>query len=265
MMRHAGSVRPGAPLTWLIPLLLLGGVGCAPQLDRIEVAVQQSRDDIARLEAENKRLVQEMEALASLLRMDRDAGGESSAMSLTKLSQVSGRLDQLMLKLDDNAQYMRNLAARVDLLVARSGIPTLGEYTPPAPTSEATAELPEEGRSILEAAELDLSRGNLALAKSGFEEFLSRFGQTTAADVVLYRLGSIELDEGEHGRALSRFEDLVARFPGSAWAPAALYKSRTCLVQMGRDGDAAVKGEALMQTFPDSDEAALLRAELGLD
>ena len=59
----------------------------------------------------------------------------SSAMRLAKLVQVSTRLDQLMQKLDDNAEYMRDLSARVDLLATRQGIPTLGEYKPPSDRS----------------------------------------------------------------------------------------------------------------------------------
>ena len=109
----------------------VGSTGCAPQLDRIELGVQENHDEIARLQAENRRLMQEVQALGQLLRMDQDAGDESSAMRLAKLAQVSVRLDQLLQKLDDNAEYMRDLSARVDLLATRSGIPTLGEYKPP--------------------------------------------------------------------------------------------------------------------------------------
>ena len=83
--------------------------GCAPQLNRIEVAVQDNRDQVARMQAENKRLLQEMQALNQLMRIEKDAGDETSAMRLAKLSQVSARLDQLMQKLDDNAQYMLSL------------------------------------------------------------------------------------------------------------------------------------------------------------
>lgn len=263
----AGGTRAAAlrALPAAVAVAVLTGGGCAPQLDRIETGVQQNRDDIARLEAENRRVVQEIQSLIALLRMDRDAGDESSAMGLTKLSQVSGRLDQLMLKLDDNAQYMRNLSARVDLLVARSGVPTLGEYTPPAPAAQAAPDLPEEGRAVLEAAELDLSRGNLDLARSGYEEFLTRFGRSGAADQALYRLGAIEMDAGEYERAFSRFGELLERFPGSSWAPGALYKSRACLLRLDRAQEAESRGELLLRMFPDSEEAALLRAEAGMD
>jgi predicted RNase H-like nuclease (RuvC/YqgF family) len=117
---------PPRRICYLPVVALVLMAGCAPQLDRIEISVQENRDEISHLQTENMKLLQEMEALGQLLRMDRDAGDESSAMRLAKLSMVSTRLDQLMQKLDDNAEYMRNLSARVDLLATRQVIPTLG-------------------------------------------------------------------------------------------------------------------------------------------
>ena len=242
-------------------LLLLAG--CAPQLNRIEVAVQDNRDQVARMQAENKRLLQEVQALNQLMRMDKDAGDESSAMRLAKLSQVSARLDQLMQKLDDNAQYMRELSARVDLLASRQGIPTLGDYKP-SQGGGADA-LPEEGRSIFQAAEADRTRGNNDLARQGYEEFLQRFGKSEAADDALYRLGDLAYAEGDHAGAVKRFEDLLGRFPKSDWAPAAMYKARSCYLALGRKQDAWKMGGDLLAKYPASDEAALLKEETGKD
>lgn len=236
--------------------------GCAPQLNRIEVAVQDNRDQVARMQAENKRLLLEVQALNELMRMDRNAGDETSAMRLSKLTQVSGRLDQLMQKLDDNAQYMRALSARVDLLATRQGIPTLGEYKPPQTGAGAEA-MPEEGRSIFAAAELDRTRGNNDLARQGYEEFLQRFGNSEAADDALYRLGDLAYADGDHAGAVKRFEDLIARFPDSEWLPAAMYKGRACYLALGRKQEAWKMGGELLTRFPASDEAALLKEESG--
>jgi tol-pal system protein YbgF len=258
-----GKLAPkyGYAWLWLAATALLAG--CAPQLDRIEVAVQENRDEISRLQTENLKLLTEMEALGQLLRMDRDAGDESSAMRLAKLSQVSTRLDQLMQKLDDNAEYMRDLSARVDLLATRQGIPTLGEYKPPANTGVSAETLPEEGRAIFEMAELDRNRGNIDLAKSGFEEFLSKYGNSELSDDALYWLGDLAFGEGDAAAALGYFEDMLGRFPASERAPAALYKARACLQNLGRPDEAADMGQLLVKQYPESNEAALLQAESG--
>lgn len=234
--------------------------GCAPQLDRIETGVQENRDDIARMQVENRRLLQEVQALGELLRMDRNAGDESSAMRLAKLEQVSVRLDQLLQRLDDNAQYMRDLSARVDLLATRSGLPTLGEYKPPVAGASAET-LPEEGRAILEAAELDRSRGNLDLARAGFEEFLDRYPRAEAADRAVYWLGDLAYGAGDNAAALARFQELIADHPTSEFRAAALYKARSCLLALGRTAEATVMGDDLLRGYPQSDEAAQLRLE----
>ena len=233
--------------------------GCAPQLDRMEIAILENRNEISKLEVQNQRMMQEVEALGQLLRMDRNAGDESSAMRLAKLSQVSTRLDQLLQKLDDNAEYMRDLSARVDLLATRSGIPTLGEYKPPPSKQEPGLALPEEGRSIFEAAELDRSRGNSELARAGFQEFMDRYGNSEFADNALYWLGDLAYAEKEYSKALGYFQDLMDRFPESDRIPASMYKGRTCLLELERKEDAWTLGGDLLARYPDSPEAALLR------
>lgn len=245
---------------------LILATGCAPQLNRIETGVQENRDQVARLQAENKRVLQEMQALNQLMRMDKDAGDESAAMRLSKLTQVSQRLDQLMQKLDDNAQYMRELSARVDLLATRQGLPPVGGGKPGAGGAvNATAgdALPEEGRAIFNAAEQDRTRGNNDLARQGYEEFLQRFGGSEAADDALYRLGDLAYADGDHAGAAKRFEELLSRFPDSEWVPAALYKGRACYLALGRKQEAWKLGGDLLARFPASNEAALLKEETG--
>ncbi len=251
---------PAGPALGLAGMLLAGVLltGCAPQLNRIEVAVQDNHDAISRMQAENKRLVQEVQAMGALLRMDRDAGDESSAMRLARLGQVATRMDLLLRKLDDNAEYMRALSARVDLLATRQGIPTLGEYKPPTQSDVSGETLPEEGRSILAQAELDRNRGNYELAQEGFEEFLARFGNSEAADDAVYWLGDIAYGQGENDLAVTRFTDLLERFPTSEWAAAALFKGRASLLALGRSNEAWEWGGKLLTQFPDSAEAALL-------
>lgn len=243
-------------------LAILTAAGCAPQLDRIEAAVQDNNDEIAQLKAENRRLLQEQIALGELLRMDRDAGDHSSAMRLAKLTQVSNRMDQLLQKLDDNAEYMRDLSARVDLLATRAGVPTLGEYRPP-PQGSSHADLPEEGRTILEVAELDRSQGNMELARAGFSEFLDLYPDSEAGDRALYWLGDLDYGDGDHAGALVWFQRVLDEYPESAFVPAALYKGRSCLLALGRKDEAWEMGGTLLQDHPDAPEAALLREETG--
>ncbi len=260
-MRHQFLRLAGAVLVTAAGLAML--TGCAPQLDRIELAVQVNRDEMAELRAENRRLQQEVQALAQLLRMESEAGGETDAQRFAKLGQVSGRLDQLMRKLDDNAEYMRELSARVDLLATRSGIPTLGEYKPPQPGGDdGLAVLPEEGRSIYQAAQLDRSRGNVELAREGFRDFLATYNNSELGDDARYWLGDLAYGEQDWTDAADQFERLLADHPDTPWAAAALLKRGYCLKELGRPDEAATTFRRLADEYPDSNEAALIRDQL---
>jgi tol-pal system protein YbgF len=246
-----------------VALLGLAAAGCAPQLDRIELAVQENHDEIATLQAENRRLAQEVKSLGALLRLESTAGDQSHAERVARLGQVSMRLEQLMQKLDDNAAYMRELSARVDLLATRQGVPTLGEYKPPSELQAGAAALPEEGRSIFQAAQLDRSSGNVAMARDGFRDFLERFASSELADDARYWLGDMAFGEQEYRNAADHFEALLTDHPETSWAPAALLKWSLALRELGEDATADQVAADLVERFPDSNEAALVAAPDG--
>jgi len=239
--------------------------GCAPQLDRIELSVQESREDIAAMQAESRRVRQEVASLAELMRMSADVGDENNAQRYATLAQVVGRLDQLTQKLDDNAAYMRDVSARVDLLATRVGVPTLGEYRPPAAGQNALADLPEEGRSIFQAAQLDRSRGSIDSAREGFTEFLDRYGDSELADDAMYWLGDLAYGEGNWQLAADEFSSLLAKHPDTTWAPAAMLKCGYSYEKHGDEDKAEKIFRDLVKTHPDSNEAALAKEALGGD
>ncbi len=251
----------------IVILLSAGGLGllggCAPQLDRIESAVQQNQAEIADMQAQNRRVQQEVGSLADMLRLEMNAGDETNAQRFAKLNQVSNQLDQLMQKLDDNAAYMRDLSARVDLLATRAGVPTLGEYKAPEAGSRAgLAALPEEGRSIFDAAMLDRSRGNVEPAREGFQEFLTRYGRSELADDARYWLGDLAYGQGDFAAAATEFSQLLSDFPQTDKAPAALLKRGYCLRELGKTDEATAVFNDLISRYPDSNEAGLAKDEI---
>jgi TolA-binding protein len=262
LTRMSGSSTAGKSLglsaVVLFSAFLFGG--CSPQLDRIELAVQKNHDAITKLEAENKRTMTQVKALGEFLRLDTNAGDETSAMRAQRLLQVSQQLDQMMHKLEDNAEYMRNISARVDLLATRGGTVTLGDYKPPANNSDGNLMM-EAGKSILDAAVLDKNQGNSELARMGFQDYLKDYGMSESADDALYYLGELDMADGQAETALGSFQKLVEDFPNSEFVPAALYKSRTCLLDLDRKEEAWAMGGDLITRFPQSPEAALLQAE----
>jgi len=256
-MRPVVMTKVGAALVAAAGLSLM--TACAPQLDRIELAVQENSDEMAEMRAENRRLAQDVEALSELLRLTSMSGDETSAERFARLGQVSMRLEQLLTKLDDNAAYMRDLSARVDLLATRAGIQTLGEYRPPEATGDdGIAALPEEGRSIYQAAQLDRSRGNVELAREGFEEFLERYGDSELGDDARYWLGDLSYGEQDYVDANDQYQRLLIDHPETPWAAAALLKRGYCLQELDRGEESREVFELLVERFPDSNEAALV-------
>jgi tol-pal system protein YbgF len=214
------------------------------------------------MQAESRRLRQEVTSLAELMRLSADVGDENNAQRYATLSQVIGRLDQLTQKLDDNAAYMRDVSARVDMLATRVGVPTVGEYRAPAAGQDALADLPEEGRSIFQAAQLDRSRGNIDLAREGFTEFLDRYGESELADDAMYWLGDLDYGEGNWQGASDHFAELLAKHPDTSWASAALLKSGYSLEKRGDEVRAEEIFRELIAKHPESNEAALAKEAL---
>ncbi len=244
-------------------LLLLAG--CAPQLDRIETELQANTEEISKMRVEQQRLRQDLEAINGLLRLGQDSGAETDAQRLARISQLGLKIDQLIQKLDDNTQYMRSLSARVDLLATGAGVPTLGEYKGPLPgasADSALAELPEEGRAIFRAAQLDRNRGNTEMAREGLQEFLEKYGNSELADDAIYWLGDLAYGERQYSQALGHFQDLFDRFPQSEYGSASMLKSAYCLQYLGRDIESREYLERLIAEYPDTPEAKQAEDEL---
>ena len=242
-------------------LLLLGG--CAPQFDRIEEGVMRNGQELERLQREQTLLRQQVESIDGLLRADQDAGKQVDARGNARVGQLSQRIDQLIQKLDDNASFMRNLSARVDLLATRAGLSPLGGPTAaPGAAGSGSGAPAEEGRAIFQAALRDRSRGETELARQGFKEFLAKHGQSELADDAMYWLAELDYADGKQAAALAGFQALLARFPQTELAPATELKIGYCQLALGQDAAGRQTLNRLIEQHPASEEAGLARERL---
>lgn len=256
------TVRPSAFLLPLASVLTLSG--CTAQFEHLESAVERNGDELVALKGEQRLIRQEVESLGRLLRADDDSGVQTDARLITRMGQLETRLDQLIRLQEDNGEYMRSLSARVDLLTTRLGVPTLGEYkTVDEPeTGAALAELPEEGRAIFDAAMLDRSRGNDAVARQGLEEFLARYPRSELTGDALYWLGEMAYADGDYAGALVHLSAVVEDHPGTERRPDAMLKIVYCHRELGRPAQARTALEQLEREYPGSEQAALAAAGL---
>jgi len=182
------------------------------------------------------------------------------------MGQLESKVDHLTQMLEDNNEFMRTISARVDMLATRLGVPTLGEFKALGAGDVDVApleSLPEEGRAIYQAAMLDRSRGNADAARTGFEEFLGKYGRTELADDALYWLGDLDYGAGRYQEALASFQRLLADHPDAERRPDAMLKAGFCQIELGDAAGGRATLEQLIATYPGTETAALAEQGLG--
>ncbi len=241
-------------------VLLLAAAGCAPQFDRIETGVMRNNVEIEQMRREVALLRLQVAGVDSLLHIGQDVGVQSGARDAARVGVLSQKIDQLIQKLDDNAEFMRGLSARVDLLATRAGVPLASAGQAPPPTGRGG--IPEQGWAIFQAAQRDRSLGNADLARQGFKEFLDKYGQSDLAGDAMYWLGELDYADRLYADALAQFQAMLARFPNSQLAAAAQLKAAYCQLEMGKTQEGRQGLQQLIARYPNSDEAGLARARL---
>lgn len=239
--------------------------GCSPQFAGIESSVDRNGEEIARMRDDQMLIRQELESISRLLKADNGSGENQDVRVQTRLAQLDRKIEQLLRLQQDNAEYVRGLSARVDLLTTRLGVPTIGEYktVDDDPAGDGLDVLPEEGQSLFDAAKLDRNRGNDDLAREGFNDFLTRYPRSELADEALYWLGEMAYARGDYAEALDKLGLLVAEHPQSMLRADALMKQIFCHQGLGQNDRAQEMLLRLQTEFPDSEQAALAAAGLG--
>ena len=239
--------------------------GCSPQFAGIESAVDRNGEEIARMHGDQQLIRQELASINRLLQADNGSGENQDARVQTRLAQLDGKIEQLLRLQEDNAEFVRGLSARVDLLTTRLGVATIGEYktVDDGQDLDGMDVLPEEGQSLFDAAKLDRDRGNDELARSGFEDFLGRYPRSELADDALYWLGEMAYAAGDYETALAKLGEVIDAHPGSELRADAMMKQVFCSQALARNDQARETLLRLQTEFPDSEQAALAAAGLG--
>ena len=203
--RVAGSraVLLGRRPAWRRGRWLLAG--CAPQLDRIEVAVQENRDEISRLQAENKRLLQEVEALGQLLRWTgrrRRILGHAAGQAVPGVHPAGPA--------DAEAGRQRRVHAR-PVGPGRSAGHAAGDSHPGRVQAAGGHQrrrprpCPRRAGPSSRWPSWTATGATSSWPGQGFEEFLSKYGESEVADDALYWLGDLAYGEGDRCGRLALF------------------------------------------------------------
>jgi len=256
----------------LLALLLVGGVGCVmpDQLSQMQKDLADVRQQLSRMEREQQ------DALAKLSELETRAG-EDEPLTRAELADVSLRIDQASRDVSIVDERMNDMALRIDRLAdevnqsrmtadrARPPLDTT-EPDPPAaggalPGTNPADALPDP-EALYNTAYADFSKGNYALAISGFEEYVEKFPDSATADNAQYWIGECHFSQGNFAEGIRAFDMLLETHPDSDKAAAGNLKKALAFLEQNQIGQAIVQLRFVSEEYPNSDEAKIARDKL---
>ncbi|MBT4292401.1 tetratricopeptide repeat protein [bacterium] len=244
----------------LIAIALVLLTGCSAQFDQVGRAVDKNARSLDVIQPEQQLLRQEVAAITAVTEGLQGADEQTQQRLLARLGQINGKLDQLKMQLADNNEFMRSVSARVDLLTTKLGIATLGDYKETPTTDDSIVVLPEEGKSIFQAAMSDRGKGDYEFAVAGFTEFLTKYPDSELSDNALFRLGELAWLDKDEESALAYYARLLDQFPDSELRADTLLKTFSMLTESGNSDAAGRYLQQLEDEFPDSEQVGLAKA-----
>jgi tol-pal system protein YbgF len=267
-MRGAGPVA--IPLG--LALLGLGLTGCVMP-DKVS-AIQK---DLADIRSDLQQVRQDQaEARERLAALETRPSGEGEPATRADLADVTTSLDQLSQDVAIVDERLNDMGRRIERLSqqvqqARELNQPGGVYVAPVPDAGAPREAtPPTGvpgarpdpEALYNTAYADFSKGNYALAISGFEEYYEKFPGTALADNALYWIGECHFSQGDFAEAIRAFDRLLEAYPDSDKAAAGNLKKGLAYLEQNEVGQAIVQLRYVVSEYAGSDEAKIARDKL---
>ena len=106
---------------------------------------------------------------------------------------------------------------------------------------------PDAGRSVFEEAETKFRQQSYEDALKIYSQFLSRFPDSSSADLVLKRIATIHRHLGDQDAELDAFRQLAADFPDSPYAPTANYEIMLALHRKGKSKEVILQASTIIK------------------
>ena len=269
------GMRSIAGLTLLVALVATGCV-MPDQVSRLQKDVgdiQQQLDQIAR---DQKAARGEMDQLALAMseveppeaqvtraefadiEMQLDGIERYESILTERLGETNRRIDGLSQDLLENREIMRQMA----LAGTGEALQTGQEGTTPVARIPRRPSVVPSAEALYNAAYTDFSKGNYALAISGFDEYATRYGDSDQADNAMYWIGECYFSQGSHTVAIGAFDRMLERYPDSDRAPAANLKKGLAYLEQNQIREAIVQLEFVQNEYPGTDEARIATDKL---
>jgi tol-pal system protein YbgF len=214
------------------------------QLETVESRLQQSGEGVQRSEFAD-------------LRLQLEEVTRTVAALEERIEETNRRLDRISEETQEARELARRKLATPSPANPASAPAGVGTGTEPAQPDAVPS--PE---ALYNAAYADFSKGNYALAISGFEEYVGRFPDSDLADNALYWVGECHFSQGSFDGAVEVFDRLLERYPKSDRAAAADLKKALAYLEQNQVGQAIVQLRYVTDTYPSTDEARIARDKL---
>ena len=177
------------------------------------------------------------------------------------------RLDRMASDVSETREIVRRSSnAQMGAAVAAGAV--AGAATDAAEVSPDTSfrsvgeDVVPDAEALYNAAYADFSKGNYALAISGFEEYAERFSSTPMADNALYWVGECHYSQGEFTSAIEALDRMLERYPDSDRAAAADLKKGMSYLENNAVAEAIVQLQFVVEHYASTDESRVAREKL---
>lgn len=183
-----------------------------------------------------------------------------------RVAALAGQNQQLLTRLQEASRSRPSPALGGEAAAPASDSSGGGEPSVGAPGGGAADESGEAAEgdpgALYRTALEQFRRGSYETARSGLQQFLSRYPDHPLAPDARFYVAETYAEAGDRGQALEAYGRVVELFPDSPRAASALYKSGLIELERGNPGDARVFFRRVLDGYPDSDEAVLARDQL---
>ena len=267
------AVRTALALALAVPAL----TGCVmpDQVSAIQKDVAGMRSDLQQVRRDQAETSKRLEALETRPKVDGDQATKADMADVTtSIAQLSQDVSIVDERLNDMGRRIERLSQQVQQaremnrpgsssqLPSAGGATTTGGTEPSVVSSSPGAGARPDPESLYNTAYADFSKGNYALAVSGFEEYYEKFPGTALADNALYWIGECHFSQGDFPEAVRAFDRLLEAYPDSDKAAAGNLKKGLAYLEQNEVGQAIVQLRYVVAEYPGSDEAKIARDKL---
>jgi tol-pal system protein YbgF len=268
-------ISPAAAVAALVGLAA-AGTGCVlpDQMKQMQKDVAALSQQLRRVERDQSDLQQRVELLGN------PETGEAPP-TRAELADLEFRLDGLSDQVSVAQERMNDVEQRLDgfsldLQQVRTGTrgahpPDFPDDAPPAPPTDlshpgspprsAAGAVPDP-EALYNTAYADFSKGNYALAISGFQEYQERFPESALADNALYWIAECHFSQGDYRNAVDALDHLLQTYPRSDKAAAGNLKKALAFLEQNQLRQGIVQLQYVVAEYPGTDEARLARDKL---